>query len=761
MKKILAVLVAALLWAGVGEGATYTVCASGCDNKTVQAALDAHTTSGDVIELRAATAGASVTFAEAIDAKASNITLQCRTGDTCIIDGSTIADEVIETGGYDNGTVKNITIVGDATSTRIGYIQDGATGWLFQGNTFKGPKHFSVYSAAANTNTFFGNRFLGMYDSSNGYGLTIEGGSIVNLYYNIFSPDSNRGGGNVRIRNTTVTNAYNNVFVGCNKSCFVTTHATLTANIKNNTFVAHNYDVDADVTIIDDDSGGTINVSNNQWFPYSENPTFPDNFGVTAGAGDVNSYPKFRASGYNKGYIILTVDDGSETTFAYAQEVANKADALGVKFTWFVDQQRLATNTGYATVLQNLVGRGHEIGLHSYSHTMLTLDNVMTVTKAGQTIDIDRATDTITVSGVAAYTPYKDKSLNTIRTWLSGTAGCTLGNLITNVSGTALGEVLADTSGAQSIDSAYMLTFDKTADASQGLYKAEVVDPKAWIEGAIGGSYSVTTFSPPGSSTDETLQDALKAAGITGARGSANGGRFLTNIPIYDIRVLASDHAVFGDKSEAVLKRNGAALAAMAASTGRIYTLLSHNATELTTDQIGWFLSGALTVPGIEIVTLKTAVDHIRDSESWADADADGERWTRTFTDASDYRLSPSSPAINAGVNVGLTSDFLGNPIKGLPDIGAYEFRGGGPIAFMSASQAATCWGGAGTRFDRAKAFYNAAGCFGTMTDMENCYTAQAGCTTGSWLDRWACALGLSRTSITDINEAIRESCGD
>ena len=43
------------------------------------------------------------------------------------------------------------------------------------------------------------------------------------------------------------------------------------------------------------------------------------------------------------------------------------------------------------------------------------------------------------------------------------------------------------------------------------------------------------------------------------------------------------------------------------------------------------------------------------------------------FTDLS---LQPGSPAINAGVDVGLTIDYLGNSIVGLPDIGAYEFNG-------------------------------------------------------------------------------------
>jgi hypothetical protein len=44
---------------------------------------------------------------------------------------------------------------------------------------------------------------------------------------------------------------------------------------------------------------------------------------------------------------------------------------------------------------------------------------------------------------------------------------------------------------------------------------------------------------------------------------------------------------------------------------------------------------------------------------------------------ASDWRLQTGSPCINAGVDVGLTRDILGNPIVGLPDMGAYEHTKG------------------------------------------------------------------------------------
>jgi len=39
-----------------------------------------------------------------------------------------------------------------------------------------------------------------------------------------------------------------------------------------------------------------------------------------------------------------------------------------------------------------------------------------------------------------------------------------------------------------------------------------------------------------------------------------------------------------------------------------------------------------------------------------------------------DFRLTASSPAINAGVDVDLTTDYAGNAISGNPDIGLYEY---------------------------------------------------------------------------------------
>lgn len=701
MRKILLALMGLMMMAGVCEGATvyakgitgtvyYESGAASCD------AVTAADTAGD-LEAALAASGASgtlnicagtytTTMIDAADGLDATAAAQMINGiGTVIIDGSDIADGVFQTGTIDDGTINNVQFVANAGTTRLIYVLDGATGWVFNGCVFSGPKQIIVTSVASVTTTFNYCKFKGLYKADSVYGITIEGGATAVFNYCVFTPHGNLFAGRIRAHNTSVVNLYNNVFVGCSSSCIYTGAATASVTAKNNVFVGSNVSGDADHTIIDDDAGGTIVVANNLWLPYGESPNLSADLGVSADANDVNSSPRFTATGYNKGYVVLSVDDGSSTGFAYAQAIAIKADGLGVKFTWFVDQAQLAANEGYAAVLQDLNSRGHEIGLHSYSHSNMTLDNVFTVLKAGQTIDVDRATDTITVSGVAAYTPYKTKTLAEIRTWLSGTAGVTLGTTTSSLETTALGEIIADTSGAQSINGAYMITIDKTADASQGYYKAEIVDPKAWIESTVGGGYTVKTAAAPGNNTDATYRGALKAAGILGARGATSGSKSMTSMDVFNVRTYGVGHAIFGDNTAAVLTRNGAALASFALATGGIHVLLTHNATEYTTDQIGSFITGVLSVPGIEVVTLGTAISHIRDSGNWATSD--NVTFTRTFTDNSDYSLLSSSPAINAGVSIpGLHpgTDYAGNKVpflNGKVDIGSMEYQAGDPWA--------------------------------------------------------------------------------
>ena len=53
------------------------------------------------------------------------------------------------------------------------------------------------------------------------------------------------------------------------------------------------------------------------------------------------------------------------------------------------------------------------------------------------------------------------------------------------------------------------------------------------------------------------------------------------------------------------------------------------------------------------------------------------------FVSSTDYKLQSISSAINAGANVGLTTDYLKNGLVGLPDIGAYESTGSNPPSIV------------------------------------------------------------------------------
>ena len=46
-----------------------------------------------------------------------------------------------------------------------------------------------------------------------------------------------------------------------------------------------------------------------------------------------------------------------------------------------------------------------------------------------------------------------------------------------------------------------------------------------------------------------------------------------------------------------------------------------------------------------------------------------------TYSEDTDFGLKSNSPAINKGAIAGITTDYAGNPISGLPDIGALEFQ--------------------------------------------------------------------------------------
>jgi parallel beta-helix repeat protein len=68
--------------------------------------------------------------------------------------------------------------------------------------------------------------------------------------------------------------------------------------------------------------------------------------------------------------------------------------------------------------------------------------------------------------------------------------------------------------------------------------------------------------------------------------------------------------------------------------------------------------------------------DTLTDFQNGTGQGADSQSTAPVFVDSTrgDFRPQDSSPLIDAGTEVGLKRDFEGNPINGVPDIGAFEF---------------------------------------------------------------------------------------
>ena len=127
--------------------------------------------------------------------------------------------------------------------------------------------------------------------------------------------------------------------------------------------------------------------------------------------------------------------------------------------------------------------------------------------------------------------------------------------------------------------------------------------------------------------------------------------------------------------TEEQVRQRTRSIAVWAAETGALMIITVHEL-GCNTVQLGYVLDELAKAQAEGIITIKTfngLVDYIRTSGLWTDA-GNGQ-WNRTYTDQSNYHLKATSSAIDAGVDVALTTDFSNNPIYGTPDIGAYEYQ--------------------------------------------------------------------------------------
>ena len=499
----------------------------------------------------------------------------------------------------------------------------------------------------------------------------IDGTNLNNITFQYcrFRASENYSNKPIRLQGNagTTYDFYNCILSGSGSEAIYQADANVTTNMKN-CIVAGNQTLGGSHFTINK-IAGTLNLFNSLWLPNWKYSTYGLN-GVSE-SDNISIMPNFISSRYLS-YFSITIDDYN---LDYAEAVAALAESYGWRITFFVQITGIIGKENYTSRLQALVAAGHEIGSHSYSHPHLTNLNaleiqytgagatcVMTINASNLTIDSANDGDDL---GPLDLTNASYDTLGKLCKYLNNESNYTcIRN--SDTSARTLSSALADFADQDIKTAAYTAQLDQTR-----FFEDEITDSKTWFENTIGGGYVCKTFSYPYSDQNEAVQDAVKAAGYIGAR--AAGSETLSNLEIFDTECRGYEK---GNGTEATIKKNASGTFYDMAERGTFNSLLTHTETDYTTVQLGYVLDIAMEIPGLVVDTFGNHCNEIRTSEDWIDADGDGERWTRTLIDNSDYHLQSSSPCIDAGTDVSLTKDFEGNPVPwGIhPDIGAYEY---------------------------------------------------------------------------------------
>ena len=151
----------------------------------------------------------------------------------------------------------------------------------------------------------------------------------------------------------------------------------------------------------------------------------------------------------------------------------------------------------------------------------------------------------------------------------------------------------------------------------------------------------------------------------------ANQLATLSSINVYNVSTISFLTYLKGDGSEAQIRANTRHFYELCKELGGIFIFYAHSTSDITVAQQTYIVSEIASLGGT-FETFSSAIAKIKADHSTAD----NITYTKTYADISDFHLQSSSPAIDAGTNVGLTSDYDGVSVpRGAGyEIGAYEY---------------------------------------------------------------------------------------
>lgn len=375
--------------------------------------------------------------------------------------------------------------------------------------------------------------------------------------------------------------------------------------------------------------------------------------------------PKVSFVNYSRAaYVIPSVDDTSAAQ--YAESLSNELVARGQGGTFYAYVNSLDSNRSY---IDNIINAGAmEVQGHSRSHDGLAHSGALyTITKTGETVNVDRALDTITVSNTGTVTGFKSKSLDDISAELVA-MGVTVSALPSSyVRGISLGEIMADSGGPQPSPYVTQMLIDPTGDT--GYLYSELVSAASELSSALG--VTIDIVAPPYGDTNDTVKNVCQLKGFRACRAGTDWA--LDNIDLQNIIYFSVSDLLGSNDTETV--SNVRTFANEVATVGGIVSILAHSTSEATMHDWGLILDTLKNeFPDISVTKMSTAINAVRDSGLWTTND--NRHYSRTWDDSSaNFNLSWNSDLIDTGTSTSSSADFAGNPIYGNRDIGAYEYQ--------------------------------------------------------------------------------------
>jgi len=649
-------------------------------NDSYQTLTAAYTaaTAGDTIEFSGGTTGKSYPGRAAGIAK--QLTFQ---GSQISGHNSTVTIAYDATTGYAFGAnadgiiLQNLTFSGSNTGKALVILKNNITGTNIILKDAGGDLYHLSFAAAAGNSSTFTNLII--YGNTVGRGMTLA---------------SNTGTANI---NNCIMNAASNVAVYMNSGATASfTNCTFTSNgtITSNMFYYN--------------GGGTINTTNCFVQGSYQYPLVP-----TAGTGAktwnstsdiIDGFPYLTRTKANMGYIAFSTDDTTNLDYCIAN--ANYAiNTYSIPITCYISPTQSLTEAE-KTKLQTLYKAGHEVGVHTRHHNDFSKLNGITVTYSGANNDMAfvvsgsgtslSITGTSDTHGPIDLTNSSYDTLGELCTAIGGWSNFAC-SVVTSISTDTLSTSLKDASTALPKTVATGIPFDDSALAANRYYTEEITNAINDLETAIHldpscSGYTVKTIALPYNTSSSALNTWLQAnTSLLGARANSSIGTNTEKVWLGAVNVFNAynrpDYPDFlGDGLQASVEKSARVLATYA-SNGFFTGMLIHSAAEMTSQQWAWMMDELVkyrTQYNITISSFANLISEIRTSGNWTNGG--GGTWTRTFTGSDDFRSTYNSAMINAGTTVaGRTTDILGNPIVGTPDIGPYEFQS--PVAPTSLSQ--------------------------------------------------------------------------